>query len=350
MPVPDIDPVQPPVAYGSAVGQADFKAQPEDFQVEEVLGFEPSGEGEHAFLWVEKRGCSSNSVAAELARIAGIRRRLVSHCGLKDQQAITRQWFSLHLPGKQTPATERLIGAGFKTLLATRHRRKLKRGAHRGNRFQIRLRSVQGPHSAIAARWQQICQLGVPNYFGPQRFGNDGGNLDQARGLFDGSRNVSDRLLRGLLLSAARSAIFNTALGRRVLLGNWDQMLPGDVLGFPDNHSLILPHNRRGDEAVRLSQAGLHPTGPLWGMGEPPSEGVVRQWEDQAAAELPEFAAGLADYRLRQERRVTRVIPLHGQLQWEDDRNLWLRFELPSGCFATAVLRECFDLQTVCAD
>ena len=132
-------PIDPPRLHGSPLGSAQFKSHPDDFQVDEVLGWTPSGEGEHCFLWIQKRGCNSNDVAAQIAKRLKIRKRLISHCGLKDKNAITRQWFSIHLPGIPSPTAEKLQSENFQALKITRNSRKLRRGVHRGNRFAIRL-------------------------------------------------------------------------------------------------------------------------------------------------------------------------------------------------------------------
>ena len=156
-------PSDPPRVFGSPLGSASFKSQPEDFQVEELLGFRPSGEGEHCFLWMEKVGLNSNELVTHLAGRLGIRRRLVSHCGLKDKNAITRQWFSIHLPGCDSPAAGSLEGDGIRVLKVTRNHRKLRRGSHDGNRFTIRLRDCQFTPELARARWSDIVSRGVPN-------------------------------------------------------------------------------------------------------------------------------------------------------------------------------------------
>ena len=192
-----MNPSNPPRLHGKPIGTARFKARPEDFLVEEILGFEPSGEGEHCCLWIEKTDRNSNDVASYLAERLGIRKRLVSHCGLKDRHAVTRQWFSIHLPGQASPVAADLECEGLRVLAISRNARKLRRGSHDGNRFTIRLRGCGFTFAAASARWQQILARGVPNYFGPQRFGRNGDNLRQARRLFGG-----EMLVRGSALCA----------------------------------------------------------------------------------------------------------------------------------------------------
>ena len=295
-----------PYLHGPPLGSARFKEQPEDFIVEEVLGFTPSGDGEHCLVWVEKRDLDSNDAATRLADALGVRRRLVSHCGLKDRHAITRQWFSIHLPGAESPAPATLESEGLKVLQVTRNLRKLRRGTHTGNRFTIRLRN---PDFDPGDRWEKIAERGVPNYFGTQRFGNGGRNVEKALAMFRGEFVVRDRLLRGILISAARSYLFNSVVAKRVETKNWDSVLEGEVFGFAANRSLILPDNLRGDERPRFEAGELELTAPLWGDGELQSIATVRELETEQLASHDEITRGLAEFNLRQERRVMRVRP-----------------------------------------
>ena len=356
-----MDPTAPPRLLGDPIGSAQFKSRPKDFEVEEILGFEPTGEGEHALLWVEKVDRNSNDVAAQFAKRLGLRRRLVNHCGLKDKFAVTRQWFSLHLPGLPTPPAESLEGDNVKVLASTRNLRKLRRGCHQGNRFAIRLRDCDLSPEAAVARWGEIERRGVPNYFGPQRFGRDGGNIGLAKRFFAGEfgfddrspphrREIDpreqmpalhiDRALRGILISAARSLLFNACVAQRVEAGIWDEPIEGEVFGFSHQRSLVIPSNRRGDEIERFRQGMLELTAPLWGEGELLSFGTLRDQEIAVAGSYPEIIAGLSRFNLRQERRVIRLRPLNSSLDWEGPRTLVLRFELPKGAYATTLLRE----------
>tara|TARA_R110002073_G_scaffold176633_3_gene334338 strand:- start:7005 stop:8039 length:1035 start_codon:yes stop_codon:yes gene_type:complete len=340
-----MNPIDPPRLCGKSLGTVRFKCRPEDFQVEELLGFQPSGDGEHCLVWVEKSERNTNDVATLFAKKLGIRKRLVSHCGMKDNHAITRQWFSIHLPGQPSPSADDLADDGIRILSVTRNLRKLHRGSHDGNRFIIRLRECEFSESEANERWQQISDRGVPNYFGPQRFGRDGGNVDQARRFMSGELDVRDRPLRGILISAARSFIFNACVAQRVELGNWDTPLDGEVFGFANNRSLVLPGNYRGDEAERVQQKQLELTSPLWGQGDLLSEKQVKGLEQSVVERHPEIIDGLASFNLQQERRVMRLRPLASRLDWEDDRTLVLRFDLPKGTYATTVLRELAELQ-----
>ena len=341
--LPEADPINPPRLLGPSLGSARFKSVLEDFVVEEILGFEPTGEGEHCLVWVEKVDRNTNDVAAEFAKKLGIRKRLVNHCGLKDRSGITRQWFNLHLPGIASPSAEDLNYEGVSVLKITRNLRTLRRGCHHGNRFTIRLRNCNFTQESAADRWQKIVERGVPNYFGPQRFGRDGGNMEHARRLMSGEVEVRDRALRGILISAARSYIFNDCVAQRVANGSWDMPMEGEIFGFPDNRSLVIPGNRRGDEFDRVRNGTLELTGPLWGAGDLLSYGQVREFEEQVALGSPGIIAGLAQYNLTQERRVIRLKPESSKLTWEENSTLVLQFDLPTGTYATTLLRELVD-------
>ncbi|WP_395730101.1 tRNA pseudouridine(13) synthase TruD [Prosthecobacter sp.] len=333
-----------PFLHGGPLGRARFKVHPEDFVVEELLGFEPSGEGEHCLVWAEKRNLDSNAAAARLADALGIRRRLVSHCGLKDRHAVTRQWFSLHMPGQASPEPAVLESDGLRVLRITRNTRKLRRGIHLGNRFTIRLREPDFDAALAAQRWQAITQKGVPNYFGTQRFGNEGQNVAKARAMFRGEFTPGDRLLRGLLLSAARSHLFNAVVAGRMTRGSWDKPLAGEVFGFADNGTILLPENQRGDEVERFEKGIVELTAPLWGSGELQSVDEVRSLEQELLAGFSDITAGLEAFGLRQERRVMRLRPLDSTFEVMDNGDLQFRFDLPKGTYATTLLSELAEL------
>ncbi|MFF7708029.1 tRNA pseudouridine(13) synthase TruD [Pseudomonas sp. NPDC007930] len=332
-----------PRAHGPAVGTARLKASAEDFQVDEVLDIPLEGDGEHLWLWVEKRNLNTEEAARRLARAAGVPLRQVSYAGLKDRQALTRQWFSLHLPGKSDPDLARAEDETLAILQRGRHRRKLQRGAHSANGFTLRLTELNADREALEARLQQVRAQGVPNYFGLQRFGHEGGNVEQALYYARGGALPEQRNLRSRVLSAARSQLFNRVLAERVAQGTWAQALPGDLLAFTDSKSFF-PAGPAECEDPRLAALDLHPTGPLWGEGASPAQGATGALEQQVAASFPELRDWLGLAQLAQERRILRL-PI-GRLTWHypSPDILQLEFVLPSGCFATAVVRELFDL------
>ena len=327
-----------PTAYGTVPLTARLRVAPEDFQVEELLGYDADGSGEHALLWVEKRGANTDWVARELAKFAGVSPVNVGYAGLKDRHAVTRQTFSVQLPGRPDPDWSTFPHAEVKVLSATRHSRKLKRGALRGNRFVLVLRDVQGDREAAEHALGQIATRGVPNYFGEQRFGRGGGNVDQALAMFAGRR--VDRDKRSFLLSAARSHLFNEVLAARVERDAWDRPLTGEVWSLDGSRSWFGPEPFGEALAARLAQGDIHPSGPLWGQGEPPTADEAGELERAVAAANAELAQGLANARMDQERRPLRLLPREFRWRWLEGDALELAFELPAGAYATVVVRE----------
>jgi tRNA pseudouridine13 synthase len=327
-----------PRAYGTPPLTAELRRTPEDFRVDEILGYDADGEGEHALLWVEKRDANTDWVARELARYAGAPPLNVGYAGLKDRHAVTRQAFTVQLAGKADPDWSAFPHAEVKVLASTRHKRKLKRGALRGNRFVLVMRDVKGDKTRAEEILQAIVARGVPNYFGEQRFGREGGNVAQARAMFAGRR--VDRDKRSILLSAARSHIFNNVLAARVERDVWDKPLDGDIWSLAGSRSWFGPEPFDDTLAARLAQGDIHPSGPLWGQGEPPTTSVAGDLERHIAATHADLTDGLVAARMEQERRPLRLMPKDLRWRWLDDETLELGFELPAGAYATVVARE----------
>lgn len=322
----------------------DYRAAPEDFRVEEVLDFVPEGEGEHLWLFLEKRDLTTAMVARELARLCEVSPRVVGYAGMKDRVAVTRQWLSVQLPGREAPEglVERLAERGIRVLDQARHPRKLKRGVHRANRFQLRLTGAAVAGADLESRWQRLCQEGVANYFGPQRFGPQGRNLQRARAvLARGWRKRDDR--EGMLLSAARSFLFNELLAERIRDGSWATPLPGEVVMLDGSASQfgVAPDDagQLAELRERAAQLDLHPAGVLWGVGASRAAGEARAREEALAAGYPGLCGGLEHAGVRLARRALRLRLVDPALTRGDDE-LWLSFSLPRGAFATAVLRE----------
>jgi len=266
-----------PRAHGEPCGSAVLKAVAEDFQVDEVLDIALSGEGEHLWLWVEKRNLNTEEAARRIARAAGVPLKMVSYAGLKDRQALTRQWFSLHLPGKSDPELAAAENESLKILQRSRHQRKLQRGAHSANGFTLRLTELRGERAALDARLERIRDLGVPNYFGLQRFGHEGGNLHGAREFAGRGELPAQRNLRSRLLSAGRSYLFNRVLAERVAAATWDRAQVGDLLAFTDSRSFF-PAGEAECDDPRLAILDLHPTGPLWALENRRRPAMSRRW------------------------------------------------------------------------
>lgn len=310
-------------AYGAPVSSATLKQQPSDFFVAEELGFEPSGSGEHLFLQVEKVGVNTAQAATQIARLVGVKTMDVGYCGMKDRNAVTRQWFSIYLPVK--PAEFRwaeLEASGIKILAQAWHKQKLRRGQHRHNAFELVLRNIDGDPAELQARLVRIEQDGVPNYFGPQRFGADGSNLIAADHLFRTKQKLPSRHLRGLAISAARSYLFNQVLSLRVAQANWRQCLPGEI---------------------SFDASPLLPTGPLWGRGRLASQAEVQKLESEVAQLWPQWCDALEHQGLKQERRQLCLQAQELSWQWienAEQHDLVLKFALPPGGYATSLVRE----------
>ncbi len=332
-----------PWAHGEPALSGSLRQHVDDFQVEEILGFEPEGGGEHVYLWIEKAALNTDQVAGQLARHAGVGRHAVSYAGMKDRRALTRQWFSVHLPGESAGDWQALASERLSVLAVTRHRKKLRRGVHRGNRFALRLRSPTGDGAAWQQRAARIARAGVPNYFGEQRFGHDGNNLTQAQRWFRGEM-APGRHQRGLYLSAVRAHLFNTVLAERVMQGRWGEALPGDLLMLDGSRSVFAARDDDADIGRRLDSGDVHPTGPLPGRpGKLEPGGAAAALEADVLARFPQLLEGLESRNLQAERRSLRVIPTDLAVEWRDGAGepvVELRFTLPRGCFATAVVRE----------
>lgn len=330
-----------PLAFGAPLWrQARIRSVPEDFQVEELPSFEPSGEGEHLLLEIRKRGANTAQVARVLAGWAGLPEMAVGYAGMKDRHALTTQRFSVHLPRRVAPEVAALASDEIEVLSSTWHNRKLQRGALAGNRFRLVLRDVEGVPTAIAERLARIATRGLPNWFGEQRFGRDGGNVPGALAMFAGRRLRKDQ--RALLLSAARSALFNRVLAARVEQDSWDRPLDGEVWMLDGSRSVFGPEPWSDALADRLHRFDIHPSGPLWGAGELRSAGEALAVEHAALQDEQSLAlrAGLEAAGLKQERRALRLRPALMQHRWLEAATLELVFALPPGCYATAVLHE----------
>ena len=329
-----------PSAFGAAVLSARIRTTAEDFFVEEIAGFEPSGEGEHLLLTIEKRGLNTAAVAKRLADWAGLPEMAVGYAGMKDRHAVTRQRFSVHLPKRIAPDTKGLQSEGLDVLSSTWHNRKLPRGALAGNRFVLVLREVAGERAAIEARLRQIAAHGLPNWFGEQRFGRGGDNVESALSMFAGRRVRHDQ--RSILLSAARSELFNRVLAARVRDASWDAGLEGEVWILSGSRSVFGPEPWDEILADRLTRFDIHPSGPLWGAGDLRSAARCAEVELSAldGDDALVLRKGLQDAGLKQERRALRLVAEGLTWTWQEEAALSLSFSLPPGSYATALLQE----------
>jgi tRNA pseudouridine13 synthase len=325
-----------PPTYGT------LRARPEDFCVEEDCNIALDDAGEHLWLWVEKTGLTTPRALEIVSGLTGVHPRHIGYAGLKDRHALTQQWFSLVWPIK-SPLPEWPDRDDIRVLTARRHGRKLKRGAHRGNTFTLRVRdlSFQDNREALGADLERVRACGVPNYFGAQRFGRDGRNITLSRALFAGRRLSRNR--RGFALSAARSLIFNAMVDARVRAGNWDRPLVGDVCMLDGSQSVFAWADAGQSEdalAQRMDRHDLHPAALLPGKPQlPATSEAAADLEADIGAQYAELIAGLAAAGVDSARRATRLLPRDFSWSFQED-DLVLSFWLPSGAFATSVLRE----------
>jgi tRNA pseudouridine13 synthase len=318
-----------------------LRSKMSDFKVFEQLPFAPCGEGEHLFIHIRKTGANTLFVARELAKYFKVKEQLVSYAGLKDRFAITEQWFGVHVPGKQEYDLSDLVIEGVEVLQYQRHNKKLRTGALDGNRFELVLRDVTNL-KALTERWLAITEQGVPNYFGEQRFGIDGGNIDRALALFSGTK-VKDKKKRGIYLSAARSSIFNQVISHRIQERKFNELLVGDVLMLAGTQSVFLLDELDDKTYQRFEEKDIDITAPMWGAGELMTQGEAQQLEQGVADNNSDFCQGLPRFGLKQERRRIRLTISDTDIETlsaEDNLQVKVSFFLPAGCYATTVLRE----------
>ncbi len=329
--------------HGKPESSGLLRSQMSDFKVFEQLPFEPCGEGEHLFIQIQKTGANTLFVARELAKYFKVKEQLVSYAGLKDRFAVTEQWFAVHVPGKKLYDLSDLTIEGVKVLQYKHHNKKLRTGALSGNHFELILRDVTNI-KALTERWQAIIAQGVPNYFGEQRFGIEGGNIERALALFAGSK-VKDKKKRGIYLSAARSHIFNAVINERIEKQLFNKLAVGDVLMLAGTQSVF--HLGEVDEKTtqRFIEKDVDITATMWGAGELMTTAEPLALEQKIAEQNDEFCQGLPRFGLKQERRRIRLNITETDLvlvdaQGADKTAVKLSFFLPAGCYATTVLRE----------
>ncbi|MET0067851.1 MAG: tRNA pseudouridine(13) synthase TruD [Candidatus Thiodiazotropha sp.] len=333
--------VDMPGASGPPLGSGVIRSVAEDFQVDEVLGFEPDDDGEHVLLHIRKRDTNTQWLAGELARWVGIPPGDVSYAGLKDRHAVTTQWFSLRMTHRSEPDWQTFDNPLIEVLAAHRHRKKLRRGALRGNRFQLRIRALSAEPEAMDVRLAQLRSAGMPNYFGEQRFGHDYQNLDRAAEIFSKHRRRVSRNLRGLVISAVRSQLFNQVLAQRIEQGNWNRPVPGDYYMLEGTRSGFSDEQEEESRlTIRCETQDIHPSGPMWGRGRPLVSAQTAELEQTVLEPFEAWRNGLEHVGLQQERRPLRVRLADLDWSFESGGDLLLSFFLPAGSYATALLRE----------
>lgn len=327
-------------ANGAPDCHGTIRTTPEDFQVDELLGYEPDGEGNHVLLHLRKRNTNTEWLARQLAEFAGVEAKEVGYAGLKDRHAVTSQYFSVPLPRHRELDWSQLNSDEVTVLTVTRHGKKLQRGGLRENGFILTLRALHGDCGTLEQRLQRIAAEGIPNYFGEQRFGHDGNNLQMAQRMFRGELQERDRHKRGLYLSAARAWLFNRVLSQRVAASSWLEPLPGEALIQPYSRSALSLRVISDEIRDRIAKGFLQPSAPLWGRGASSALAEAAELEREALSGEELFMQGLEQAGLEQERRALCLRPKGLAWQRVAEDALELRFSLPPGSYATAVLRE----------
>jgi tRNA pseudouridine13 synthase len=330
----------------------ELKQQASDFEVEEIPAYLPNGAGEHLFLWIEKTGIGAEQLSRHIVQTLRLSKHDLGVAALKDRHAITRQFVSV--PSKYEEQITALDTDQIRVLSAVRHGNKLKTGHVRGNRFSILIRNV-APGSAETARQIATClkELGAPNYFGDQRFGVDGETSRLGFDLLRGEQTADDihparrRFLLRFALSSAQSVLFNQALSERLLDGLLRKVLFGDVMQVAASGGVFLSEDPAADQ-LRFETQEIGITGPMYGPKMKLPGGDVAQRE---AKILRENNVQVEDFQRYQQltngtRRPFLVFPQDLSIT-EEPEGLRFRFSLPSGCYATVVLREFQKLEPV---
>lgn len=331
-------------AYPSLIGHAEFKKNPADFKVDEKLSIKFTGEGEHLWLHIEKSNTNTDWLAGKLAQHFDVQRRNVSYSGLKDRHATTRQWFSIQMPGQKEAANKvPEFSLEDVTILEHHwHQKKLHIGTHSANIFTIWLRDNTIDKNILIERFETIKKYGVPNYFGPQRFGFDGQNITDAASIL-ANRKKSQRKQAELVVSALRSYLFNQVLSQRVHNNTWTTILPGEALQMDGQKGYFLYEEAKEEKKGLLEkciQGTCHPTGPLWGDSNDIVHNEVSDIENNCFEQYPEYIELLSNRRLDPARRALRMTPHNLTYEFNVNNDCCLSFELFSGCFATSVLKE----------
>ena len=339
-----IKPTRPvPRCNAAGLFHGRYKVEPEDFVVEEIPLYQLDGSGEHVYLHVEKRAVSTLHLLDDLSEQLRLDPRSIGVAGLKDAQAVSRQWVSVQ--GVTDEEAARLSGRSWRVLEARRHGNKLKMGHLAGNRFELVLRdTAPGDLAKARAGLEQMTRLGVPNYFGEQRFGKRGANLEKGLQILseEGSR-IGRRIPRrvfSLLVSAVQSEVFNRIVVRR--LQGLGTLWHGDLAWIHRNGAVFVVEDPVREQK-RADTLEISPSGPLPGPKMAMPLGDMRSLEAAVMAELgltPQSFARVPFGLARGDRRPLRVPLWDASAEEAPGLGLRLRFGLPKGSYATAVLRE----------
>ncbi|MFC0034929.1 tRNA pseudouridine(13) synthase TruD [Cardiobacterium valvarum] len=317
---------------------ATIKQQPDDFQVAELLGFTPSGQGEHLWCYVEKTGLNTAYLKREWARLLGCTQKDIAHSGLKDRHAVTCQWLSL--PAKYGPNLPD-SGEGWRILTRAHNDRKLRIGTHRANEFTLILRDVQGERAAIDHALATLAHDGFANLFGEQRFGHH--NLQKARHWVERGELPKKHDERALVLSTLRADCFNAQLQARMAADTLHTPQAGDRALLRGSNSHFLIDNVDDALLERLRSGDIALGGWLPGKENKPLPPATQTWLDGADTATRSAVHYLCRHADSGWRAFTaRAQNLHHD--WLDAHTLLLSFTLPRGSYATALLAAVFTI------
>ena len=327
-----------PRAYGLPKSTAHFKLTPEDFHVNEFFDKQFSGEGEHIIIKIEKKGLTTEEVIKSLSRIINKPVRQISYAGLKDRQSLSTQYISIHAPGEEINGIDSVEATGWRVIECTRHNKKLRPGFLSGNQFFVRLRDISNEDDVIS-RIEQIKAHSVPNYFGEQRFGREGGNLIKAEQMLVHGVKIKDRFLKSMYYSAARSWIFNQILSKRVSDLTWNMPQAGDVMQLSGTNSIFVIDEIDDALLQRVKNKDISPASPLPGISKKKVEGKALEMINTVYSNWLPWISGLEQHGLEEAWRPN--ILYVDQFEYcIQNKNAELSFILPSGSYATSVLRE----------
>ena len=328
-----------------------LRLTPADFVVEEMALYEPTGEGTHLYINLTRVGMATRDVAQQLERLLGVRRGDVGYAGLKDKDARTSQTFSVPLPrvteGIDGEVAQR-IGNSLPVTVnwARLHRNKLKTGHLLGNRFTIRISELALASEETAERAQvilaRIRRDGVPNYFGPQRFGGQGDNALAGWEILQHKRHMRDRWLRKFLISSYQSHLCNRVLAARVEAGLFLRMLAGDIAKKHETGGIFAVEDLVAEQA-RFDAHEISYTAPMFGFKMRRATAEAGALEATIEAETGITETNWRDAHTEGTRRLGRLLVPDlavAELPTPESNVLALTFSLPKGAFATTVLRE----------
>ncbi len=335
------DPIRPPMLTPDLPGVGGrIRVRPDDFEVEEVPSYEPSGAGDHLYLWVEKRDVGPEFFSRTIAQRAGVPVGAVGTAGLKDRHAVTRQWVSV--PKEAEPRLKQIDGDGIRVLSVSRHTNKLKPGHLRGNKFRLLIRDAdRSKADALAAILDRIRTHGLPNFYGPQRFGRDGSTIELGFDCLFGKQRRRVRPFQfKFALSAVQSVLFNDCLSARLTDGLLRTVLPGDVMMKWPFGGIFVAEDVAAEQP-RFDARETVTGGPMFGGRMFASGGVAAEREAKVLTDRALSPAAFAGFGklLSGTRRHNLVYLDDLTAEWEPD-GLRLAFTMPSGSYATVVLRE----------